>query len=78
MKTNYTLTKLSSGAMVELHTDDIYSVKLILKSWCCNDCVAEAEIDKNENEDLEDTYNLLHTACGAEFILEEEDVENEN
>lgn len=78
MKTNYTLTKLSSGAMVELHTDNIYSVKTILESWCCVDCVAEANIDKEEDEDLEDVYNLLHTACGAEFILEEDEVEDED
>jgi TusA-related sulfurtransferase len=77
MKTNYTLTKLSSGAMVELYTDDIYSVKTILESWCCVDCVAEANIDKEE-DDRQDVYNLLYTACGAEFILEEEDVEDED
>ncbi len=79
MKTNYTLTKLSLGAMVELYTDDICSVKLLLQNWCCNDCVYEASLETGNSQDYRQaTYNLLHTACGAEFILEEEDVEDED
>ena len=74
MKPKFQLTKLSSGDSLYLETDDSYVLMRNLEMYCCVDCQSEAKVEMEAgvlDENLEYAYQLLSTACGAEFWLEE-------
>lgn len=80
MKAKFTLTKLSSGDRIYLECDDAYVVAKNLEMYCCVDCVSEAKsfLEAPNNLDTQEEnkqylYELMGTACGAEFFLDERD-----
>lgn len=85
MKPKFILTKLSSGDRIYLECDDAYVVAKNLEMYCCNDCIAEARGENFYDIDSLDTqeeyqqylYELMGTACGAEFFLEEPEEDND-
>lgn len=84
MKPKYALTKLSSGDHLYVESEDAYVIGKNLEMYCCIGCIKEAKenleetnILDTEEENLKYVYELMGTACGAEFWLEEreDDVE---
>lgn len=86
MKPKFTLTKLSSGDRLYLGCDDAYVVVKNLEMYCCKDCIKEAKREyfydtdslETQEEYQEYLYELMVTACGAEFLLDEKDEGEEN
>ena len=86
MKAKFTLTKLSSGDRIYLGCDDAYVVAKNLEMYCCKDCIKEAKREYFYDTDSLDTqeeyqqylYELMGTACGAEFFLEEPEEGEDN
>jgi len=71
----YTLIKLSSPGF-DLNTNHIGTVQYILDFHVCNMCRLEEEWpeDYNSLAPMEQVNVLLSTPCGAEFMLEENNV----
>jgi len=68
----YTLTKMSEEGF-ELKTSDLHLVKFLLHFSLCDQCIEECNYE--DNNPMLSIDNMLATQCGAEFIFEEEEID---
>ena len=74
---SYTLTLLSGNDDDVLITSDVSVIRHYLHKRICKDCLTH-NIDTNimmSGGDEEIVYELLGTPCGAEWMLEEDEIE---